>query len=165
MDYKKKSYKNVDYSKTIEEGFPVEERHTEPLDYESEMSRAKIFFRLLVVIMLGVILVFVLTGCSQPATPEVRTIYKTETKEVKVPVIPKIPELYCEFDGPGLEPTKKLLSCLIYHKRVLDILRTGKVDLTDPYLGDRIEEYIEKNYSEEDDAAEIGKILKTKKLK
>lgn len=161
MDYKKKSYKNIDYSKTIEEGFPVEERHREPLDYEGEMSRAKIFFRLIVVLMLGVTLVFILTGCSQPAAPEVRTLYKTEVKEVKVPVTPNIPELYCEFDGPGLEPTKKLLACLIYHKRVLDILRTGKVDLTDTYLGDRIEEYLEKNYPEDDDI-KIGKILKTK---
>lgn len=161
MDYKKKSYKNIDYSKTIEEGFPVEERHREPLDYEGEMSRAKILFRILIVVMIGVTTIFLLTGCSQPATPEVKTIYKTEVKEVKVPVTPNIPELYCEFDGPGLEPTKKLLACLIYHKRVLDILRNGKVDLTDPYLGDRIEEYLEKNYPEDDDI-KIGKILKTK---
>lgn len=161
MDYKKKSYKNIDYSKTIEEGFPVEERHREPLDYEGEMSRAKILFRILIVVMIGVTTIFLLTGCSQPATPEVKTIYKTEVTEVKVPVTPNIPELYCEFDGPGLEPTKKLLACLIYHKRVLDILRTGKVDLTDPYLGDRIEEYLEKNYPEDDDI-KIGKILKTK---
>lgn len=161
MDYKKKSYKNIDYSKTIEEGFPVEERYREPLDYEGEMSRAKILFRILIVVMIGVTMVFLLTGCSQPAAPEVRTLYKTEVKEVKVPVTPNIPELYCEFDGPGLEPTKKLLACLIYHKRVLDILRTGKVDLTDPYLGDRIEEYLEKNYPEDDDI-KIGKILKTK---
>ena len=161
MDYKKKSYKNIDYSKTIEEGFPVEERHREPLNYEGEMSRAKILFRILIVVMIGVTMIFLLTGCSQPATPEVKTIYKTEVKEVKVPVTPNIPELYCEFDGPGLEPTKKLLACLIYHKRVLEILRTGKVDLTDPYLGDRIEEYLEKNYPEDDDI-KIGKILKTK---
>lgn len=161
MDYTKKSYKNIDYSKTIEEGFPVEERHREPLDYEGEMSRAKILFRILIVVMIGVTMIFLLTGCSQPATPEVKTLYKTEVKEVKVPVTPNIPELYCEFDGPGLEPTKKLLACLIYHKRVLDILRTGKVDLTDPYLGDRIEEYLEKNYPEDDDI-KIGKILKTK---
>lgn len=161
MDYKKKSYKNIDYSKTIEEGYPVEERHREPLDYDSEISRAKIFLRVIVGILIAAIVIFVLTGCSQQPTPTTKVITKVEVKEVKTPVMPQIPELYCEFDGPGLEPTKNLLACLIYHKRVLEALRSGKIDLNNKWIGDQIEQYLEEKYPE-DDAAKIGKILKTK---
>lgn len=57
-------------------------------------------------------------GCVSQPEPEIRTVYKT--KEVKVPVKCKVPEINCSFKGEGFEPTIKLLECIQLQKRALE---------------------------------------------
>ena len=158
-----KTYKKTSYKKTVEYGYPVEEdRPLPPLDYKEEISKGKTAMKMIILILIAAFVVFCFSGCTkyQPE-PVVKYITRTEVQEVKVPVMPKIPELYCEFEGPGLDPTRNLLACLIYHKRVLEILRSGKINLKDPWIGDQIERILESDYPN-DYSSKVGNILKLK---
>ena len=73
--------------------------------------------------------------------------------------MPKIPEISCEFAGNGLEPTRNLLACLIYHKRVLSILRSGKINPSNGSVGDQIDKLMDEMYPE-DENSKVGKLLK-----
>lgn len=73
----------------------------------------------IILLLFGILLT--LSGCSGvkpvPCTPEVRI------QKEYIPVHIEIPTVNCDFQGEGLQPTQKLLECLILHKRLLDKLR------------------------------------------
>ena len=68
-------------------------------------------------ILLIMLVIVILSGCSNTREPEIIT--KTEIQEVYVPVKPLRPRINCDFTGTGNEPIAKLLDCVIIQKRVL----------------------------------------------
>lgn len=111
------------YKQSIESGYYAE--HVSEEDTNDKLKFAKdIGISLLsFIIIISIILLF--TGCASAPEPTTRVIKQVETQEVKVATMVEIPELHCDFQGVGLEPTKNVLVCLVYHIRVLDILRNG----------------------------------------
>lgn len=81
---------------------------------------------LMAVILIGTTIL--LAGCmEQPQPcPVIEPIVKKEIVKVKVPVQAKIPEVTCNFEGDGVTPTKKLLECLILHKRIIEVLKKNE---------------------------------------
>jgi len=159
-------YKKTDYKRTVDAGYPIEEddgkpyKPRSPLDFKSEWTKSLIALKIVLAAAILVIFAILCTGCATNCPPpEVKYITRTETQEVKVPVLPKIPEISCGFAGNGLEPTKNLLACLIYHKRVLDILRSGKINPNDGHVGDQIDKLMEEMYPDSQEA-KVGKLLK-----
>lgn len=161
------SYKPKNYDNIIKYGYPTEDDRIkddeipvpeEPMTFKKVCLKVWECFKIAVIILSLAFIMYIFNGCAKAPEPQVKTIVRTETQEVKVPVMPKIPELYCDFEGVGLEPTRKLLACLIYHKRVLSALRSGKIDLNNPSMRDEIDNYLKTKYPN-DEAAKIGKIL------
>lgn len=159
-------YKKTDYKRTIDAGYPIEEddgkpyKHRAPLDFKSEWTKSLIALKILLGVTLLVVFAIMFCGCATNCPPpEVKYITRTETQEVKTPVMPKIPEISCEFAGNGLEPTRNLLACLIYHKRVLSILRSGKINPSNGSVGDQIDKLMDEMYPE-DENSKVGKLLK-----
>ena len=109
--------RNDFYKKMVEEGIYCTEE-----DLEERRVMAKSVLKGVVAVLLLALFVVLATGCSS-ATPAPRVIKEVEVVERKVPVAVAIPELNCNFEGQGLEPTVNLMACLILHKRVIDILR------------------------------------------
>lgn len=113
----------------------------EEFDFRRILSMLKLGLTIMVLLAIA----YMFLGCSnQPQEPKV--IVKVETKEVKVPVPPRIPEIDCDFEGEGLEPTDNLLKCLILHKRILDLLRTNRNAVEDPSLTDSINKIVDETY-------------------
>ena len=113
------------YKQSIESGYYAEHVSEEDLDASNKLKFARdiIVSLLSFIVMIGIILF--ITGCASTPEPTTRVIKQVETQEVKVATMVEIPELHCDFQGVGLEPTKNVLVCLVYHIRVLDILRNG----------------------------------------
>ena len=113
--------------------------HNENFDFRRILTMLKLGITIMVLLAIG----YMFLGCSnQPQEPKV--IVKVETKEVKVPVAPRIPEIDCDFEG--LEPTDNLLKCLILHKRILDLLRANRNAVEDPALTDSINKIVDETY-------------------
>ncbi len=72
------------------------------------------------IVLFSVVTLFTGCGSKCPPTPEpiVKIVYKT--KEVKVEVPCKLPEIDCDFVGEGFVPTEKLLQCVVTQKRALE---------------------------------------------
>lgn len=119
------SKENDVYKQSIESGYYAEHVSEEDIDTSDKLKFARdITVSLLsFIVMIGIILF--ITGCASTPEPTTRVIKQVETQEVKVATMVEIPELHCDFQGVGLEPTKNVLVCLVYHIRVLDILRNG----------------------------------------
>lgn len=65
---------------------------------------------------------FMVSGCTkQPNGPTV--VRNVEVQYIKVPMTVDIPDIDCDFSGAGLEPSVKLLNCVVLQKRVLDSIR------------------------------------------
>lgn len=113
------------YKQSIESGYYAEHVSEEDIDTSDKLKFARdiIVSLLSFIVMIGIILF--ITGCASTPEPTTRVIKQVETQEVKVATMVEIPELHCDFQGVGLEPTKNVLVCLVYHIRVLDILRNG----------------------------------------
>lgn len=119
------SRENDVYKQSIESGYYAEHVAEEDSNVIDKLKFAKdIGISLLSFILIISIILFV-TGCASTPEPTTRVIKQVETQEVKVATMVEIPELHCDFQGVGLEPTKNVLVCLVYHIRVLDILRNG----------------------------------------
>lgn len=119
------SRENDVYKQSIESGYYAEHVSEEDSNVIDKLKFAKdIGISLLSFILIISIILFV-TGCASTPEPTTRVIKQVETQEVKVATMVEIPELHCDFQGVGLEPTKNVLVCLVYHIRVLDILRNG----------------------------------------
>ena len=66
--------------------------HNENFDFGRILTMLKLGITIMVLLAIG----YMFLGCSnQPQEPKV--IVKVETKEVKVPVAPRIPEIDCDF--------------------------------------------------------------------
>ena len=113
------------YKQSIESGYYAEHVSEGDIDTSDKLKfvRDIIVSLLSFIVMIGIILF--ITGCASTPEPTARVIKQVETQEVKVATMVEIPELHCDFQGVGLEPTKNVLVCLVYHIRVLDILRNG----------------------------------------
>lgn len=68
--------------------------------------------------------IVILSGCGKEPEPTIITKIEVQEKIVESNTC-KIPEITCDFQGEGFEPTKRLLECVILQKRYLDIC-TGK---------------------------------------
>ena len=113
--------------------------NNENFDFRRILTMLKLGITIMVLLAIG----YMFLGCSnQPQEPKVIV----ETKEVKVPVAPRIPEIDCDFEGEGLEPTDNLLKCLILHKRILDLLRANRNAVEDPALTDSINKIVDETY-------------------
>ena len=95
----------------------------EDKDFELKAESKSKVFTLLIFLVFVVFIIAMLSGCAkkEPCEPKIVTEYKTI--ETKVPVMVEVPEIDCDFSGEGIEPTQKLLECVILQKRVLDNLR------------------------------------------
>ena len=69
------------------------------------------------ILLIAISALLLMSGCADK-TP--RPIIKTEIKEVYVEVPCSIPQISCDFEGPGFVPTKKLLECVVTQKIALD---------------------------------------------
>ena len=119
------SKENDVYKQSIESGYYAEHVSEEDIDTSDKLKFARdiVVSLLSFIVMIGIILFII--GCASTPEPTTRVIKQVETQEVKVATMVEIPELHCDFQGVGLEPTKNVLVCLVYHIRVLDILRNG----------------------------------------
>ena len=165
------TFKPKNYNRTIEYGYPADDDKLKeddfilpdrPMTFGTFCSNVWYYFKIGICIFIIAAILYLLNGCSKAPEPIIKPIVKVETQEVKVPVMPKIPELHCKFDGKGLEPTRNLLACLIFHKRVLEALRSGKLDLNATSLTDGISNYLKEMYPN-DAAAKIGELVDDKK--
>ena len=166
VNFKPKNYNNI-----INYGYPTDDDNIKendfilpdkPTTFGTFCSNGWYYFKVGICIFVVAAILYLFNGCSKAPEPIIKPIVKVETQEVKVPVIPKIPELHCKFDGKGLEPTRNLLACLIFHKRVLEALRSGKLDLNATSLTDGINKYLKEKYPN-DAAAKIGELVEDKK--
>ena len=166
VNFKPKNYNNI-----IDYGYPTDDDNIKendfilpdkPTTFGTFYSNVWYYFKVGICIFVVAAILYLFNGCSKAPEPIIKPIVKVETQEVKVPVIPKIPELHCKFDGKGLEPTRNLLACLIFHKRVLEALRSGKLDLNATSLTDGINKYLKEKYPN-DAAAKIGELVEDKK--
>ena len=166
VNFKPKNYNNI-----IDYGYPTDDDNIKendfilpdkPTTFGTFGSNVWYYFKVGICIFVVAAILYLFNGCSKVPEPIIKPIVKVETQEVKVPVIPKIPELHCKFDGKGLEPTRNLLACLIFHKRVLEALRSGKLDLNATSLTDGINKYLKEKYPN-DAAAKIGELVEDKK--
>ena len=166
VNFKPKNYNNI-----IDYGYPTDDDNIKendfilpdkPTAFGTFYSNVWYYFKVGICIFVVAAILYLFNGCSKAPEPIIKPIVKVETQEVKVPVIPKIPELHCKFDGKGLEPTRNLLACLIFHKRVLEALRSGKLDLNATSLTDGISKYLKEKYPN-DAAAKIGELVEDKK--
>lgn len=166
VNFKPKNYNNI-----INYGYPTDDDNIKendfilpdkPTTFGTFCSNVGYYFKVGICIFIVAAILYLFNGCSKAPEPIIKPIVKVETQEVKVPVIPKIPELHCKFDGKGLEPTRNLLACLIFHKRVLEALRSGKLDLNATSLTDGINKYLKEKYPN-DAAAKIGELVEDKK--
>ena len=166
VNFKPKNYNNI-----IDYGYPTDDDNIKendfilpdkPTIFGTFCSNVWYYFKVGICIFVVAAILYLFNGCSKAPEPIIKPIVKVETQEVKVPVIPKIPELHCKFDGKGLEPTRNLLACLIFHKRVLEALRSGKLDLNATSLTDGINKYLKEKYPN-DAAAKIGELVEDKK--
>ena len=78
------------------------------------------------------VIAFMVSGCTkQPNGPTV--VRNVEVQLVQVPITVNIPEIECEFTGEGLQPSIKLLDCLVKHKKVLDDIREYNIEAMERY--------------------------------
>lgn len=166
VNFKPKNYNNI-----IDYGYPTDDDNIKendfifsdrPTAFGSFCRNVWYYFKIGICIFVVATILYLFNGCSKAPEPIIKPIVRVETQEVKVPVIPKIPELHCKFEGKGLEPTRNLLACLIFHKRVLEALRSGKLDLNATSLTDGINKYLKEKYPN-DAAAKIGELVDDKK--
>lgn len=75
---------------------------------------------------------FLFIGCATTkSNPTV--VRNVEVQLVQVPITVNIPEIECEFTGEGLQPSIKLLDCLVKHKKVLDDIREYNIEAMERY--------------------------------
>ena len=111
------------------------------IDFKKKEKENKYKLEVIGAIAIGIILLILLSGCSTGKI-EPTVITKIEPVETIKVVAPKIPSIECDFEGEGLEPTGKLLECVIFQKRILDYL-TYQYDPSKNNLEEDFKKYME----------------------
>ena len=91
-------------------------------------------------VFMAIIVLLLCTGCSTTVKEKVVTV--TETVEVKTPVPCEVKDLTCSFEGEQYVPTKKLLECLIIHKRIIEICSGKNSAIPLGTSQEKIQEYL-----------------------
>ena len=100
----------------------------------------KIFTPTFLALIVIFILVLFTTGCSTTVKEKIVTV--TETVEVKTPIPCEVKDLTCSFEGEQYVPTKKLLECLIIHKRIIEICSGKNSAIPLGTSQEKIQEYL-----------------------